>query len=76
MSATTKATRFGGSEDRLFAVNPGVSRREAILHATCAVNSVKQRLDAGLENGGVDDNEAWILYQALDATQAILEACE
>jgi hypothetical protein len=79
MSAVTKQNTFGGNAGgpSLFAVCAGVSQHDAIMHATCAINSVKQRLERSIETAeGVTNDEAWMLAQMLEQTQAILEACE
>jgi hypothetical protein len=68
---------FGGPADRpYFAVRAGVSKREALLHATCAVNSVHQRLTKAIGDGEVDIGEAWLMREALEAAEALLQACE
>ena len=73
----TREHTFGGPlEQPYFAIRAGVSKREALLHATCAVNSVHQRLTKAIGDGEVDIGEAWLMREALEATQALLEACE
>jgi hypothetical protein len=79
MTAVTKQTTYGGNAGgpRLFAVCAGVSQHDAILHACCAINAVKQGLWRSVEcEEGMGGDEAWLLGQMLEQAQAILEACE
>ena len=71
---TTRAVELEGG---LFVVPKGANKREALLTATCAVNSVKQRLDLAVgEDQAITTNDAWMLSQILEGAQALLEACE
>lgn len=68
---------FGGAVDApYFAVREGVPKRDALLHATCAVNSAHQCLSKGIGDGEVTIADAWLIREALEAAQALLEACE
>lgn len=75
------ARPFGGDADgnnSLFSINAGggATKRDALLHATCAVNCVVTRLSKAIGDGQVDIGEAWMMREVLEAAQALLEACE
>ena len=74
---TQREHMFGGAVDSpYFAVRAGLPKRDLLLHATCAVNSAHQCLSKGIGDGEVSIADAWLIREALEAAQALLEACE